>query len=622
LRPDDVVAVDRASPPAGADARAQLKVAALLRGWVHLQPGGATARFRVAQAPAEGETSYEAEGARLDMRTGAVRFAVDGALLVALLEPRADSPSAQALLARWRSGERKLGAAAGGCRGVVAIDLEQGRVYLATDRFATAPLSVAEEGGRLAFSDRVDAIPLAGSAAIAAQALARYVYFHCLPAPGTIYGGVRRLRAAEELEAGPGGTVFRFHWTPAFVESRRPFSALKEEFLRRLRNAVRRELREGETVGSFLSGGTDSSTVTGLLAQLQGGPVRAYSIGFDADGYDEMAYARIAARRFGVEHRTYYVTPDDLVRSIPQVAAAFDQPFGNSSALPGYYCARLAHSDGITRILAGDGGDELFGGNSRYAKQKIFDAYERLPRLLRAALLEPLLLGSPLSARLPLVRKARSYVEQAKVPMPARMQTYNLLRRIGPENLFTAELLRQVDLDGPAREQVETYARAGNASLVNRMLAYDWQYTLADSDLPKVCGTTAMAGLAVGFPMLDDDLVDFSLQLRSSLKVRGLRLRHFFKEALRGFLPDEILRKSKHGFGLPFGVWLTRHPGLQALVHDAMGSLAGRGFLRPEFLKELDRQVATHAAYYGELVWILTTLEHWLRVHAPDYRLR
>ena len=142
------------------------------------------------------------------------------------------------------------------------------------------------------------------------------------------------------------------------------FESLRTEFRRLLRDAVARRL-DGSVPACFLSGGTDSSTVAGMIREVSGQPAHTYSIGFEAEGYDEMAYARIAARHFGCEHHEYYVTPADLVRSIAEVAASYDQPFGNSSALPAYYCAKVAREQGVTRMLAGDGGDELFGGKSR-----------------------------------------------------------------------------------------------------------------------------------------------------------------------------------------------------------------------------------------------------------------
>jgi asparagine synthase (glutamine-hydrolysing) len=407
---------------------------------------------------------------------------------------------------------------------------------------------------------------------------------------------------------------------PEFTEPRNvSFAALRDEFRSVLRRAVERQL-DGSKPACFLSGGTDSSTVAGMIGEVARRPAATYSIGFEAAGYDEMEYARIAARHFHTDHHEYYVTPDDLVRSIGAVAAYYDQPFGNSSALPAYYCERMARADGVTKMLAGDGGDELFGGNSRYAKQRVFGWYAAVPAGLRSVI-EPLFRLSAVE-KVPLLRKASSYIEQARVPMPDRMQMYNLLLRLRPANVLTPAFLGSVDPDEPGRRQREVWAQSKTDNPINKTLAFDWRYTLAESDLPKVCGTARLADMQVGFPLLDDDLLDFSSRLPAEYKLNGLKLRWFFKEALRGFLPDETITKKKQGFGLPFGVWALQHAPLAKLADDALGSLGTRGIVAPGFLARLRRELLpAHPGYYGELVWILSMLEFWLRERLPSWRM-
>ena len=145
---------------------------------------------------------------------------------------------------------------------------------------------------------------------------------------------------------------------------------------------------------------------------------------------------------------------------------------------------------------------------------------------------------------------------------------------------------------------------------------------LGEIDLPKVRGTCALAGLGVGFPMLDQQLVDFSMRLPIDYKLRGVKLRWFFKEALRGFLPDDIINKKKQGFGLPFGPWAVKDAALNKLATDTLYSLAGRGVVQPGFIQSLlSQRLQEHPGYYGEMVWILMMLEQWLQHHAPGYRL-
>lgn len=506
----------------------------------------------------------------------------------------------------------------------VAMSLPSGGTYLAVDRFAVHSLCYAVRDGRLHFATRADDLARQlGIRELDTQALFNYLFHHCIPSPRTIYVGIHRLPPAHYALFENGQLTVAPYWVARFNEQANPdFDTLRDEFRSILRASVKDRLSADGKTACFLSGGTDSSSVCGLLREATDRPPASYSIGFEAEGYDEMEYARIAAKAYGADHHEYYVTPADLVKSIPDVAAHYDQPFGNSSAVPAFYCASKARADGYTRILAGDGGDELFGGNTRYAKERIFHVYSQIPSPLRAGLLNPLFMN-PVTGNIPLLKKGTSYIRQARVPMPDRMQSYNLLDRLGLANMLTPAFLAAVDTDGPRQHQRATWAAGPReASLVNQMLAFDWRYTLAENDLPKVVGTTALAGVDVGFPLLDTRLLDFSLKLPTSYKLKGMKLRWFFKEALRGFLPDEILTKKKHGFGLPFGPWAVKDAALNALAAESLRGIAARGIVRADFVESLlTERLKEHAGYYGETVWTLMMLEQWMRRHAPDYRI-
>jgi len=523
--------------------------------------------------------------------------------------------------AAWRQAFQLFGTKAPeGVSGDFSVALREpdGKVFIAIDRFAIRTLCYRQVGNQLLFAERAD--ELADSATeIDPQAIFDYLYFHSIPSPRTIFKGIYRVPAAHYVLFENGQLTVAPYWIAEFKEEpHQPFNKLRDEFLHLLQQSTARQLDDGKA-GAFLSGGTDSSTIAGMIGQVRGSPAATYSIGFKAEGYDEMAFARLAAGKFNTEHHEYYVTPDDLVRSIPMVAAHYDQPFGNSSALPAYYCAKMAKDNGISRILAGDGGDELFGGNSRYAKQRVFDWYQHIPGLFRKGVMEPVL-GNNLAGRLPLVRKGSSYVEQASVPMPDRLQMYNLITRLGIEQTLTKDFLAQVDISLPLQQQRKVWASTRTNNNTNRELAYDWRFTLAESDLPKVCGTTSLAGLEVGFPMLDDDLLAFSLRLPVDYKLKGLKLRWFFKEALRGFLPDETLTKKKQGFGLPFGLWVTRDEALKQIASESIRGLVDRGILRADFVESLlTRHLYEHPGYFGEMIWISMMLEQWLLHHHATY---
>lgn len=513
-----------------------------------------------------------------------------------------------------------------GLRGTFALAVivpDEQRVLLAIDRMGIRSLAYALIPDGIAFASNLDAL-LAHRAVpgeIDPQAIYNYLFCQMVPAPGAIYKGVRKLLPGQYIEYRDGRITTGFYWQLRYQkETSEPTAVMAERFRGILRESVGSVSDEPQT-GTFLSGGTDSSTVTGILSDLRRAPIDAYSIGFDAQGYDEMHYARIAAQRYRVRHHEYYVTPKDVVEAIPLVARAYDEPFGNASAVPTYYCAKRAREDGILTMLAGDGGDEILGGNERYAKQKIFEAYRAIPAAIRAGVIEPFSARLPASLRFAFLRKFRSYVQQARIPLPERLESYNFLLREEPREIFQAGFLTAFDVAQPIQIMREVFERTESHHAIDRMMHLDLKQTLADNDLRKVNRMCHLAGVEVRYPFLEYEVVEFSGQIPARLKVRGLKLRHFFKYALKDFLPPEIIAKRKHGFGLPFGVWLVEHPALHEVAGDSLQAFRKRGYLRPEYIDQLLRRHDTeHASYYGVMVWVIMMLEHWLATHADRAR--
>jgi asparagine synthase (glutamine-hydrolysing) len=502
---------------------------------------------------------------------------------------------------------------------IALVDPSRDRAVLAVDRMSVRNIVYCEERGGIVFGPTCDATSRHPGVArdVDPQALYDYAYFHMVPGPTTVFRRHRRVPPGHFVDAVPGRCSVKAHWLPHFVEDAPGSAATLKAELRGVLGSAVRDLAEGTDCGAFLSGGTDSSTLSGLLGDVTGEPARTFSIGFAAEGYDEMHYARIAAAHFSTDRHEYYVTPEDVVAAVQDIVAAYDQPFGNASAVPTYYCAKLARTHGVTRMLGGDGGDELFGGNARYARQLQLAAYERIPSLIRRHVLERIAVHASFADSVGVWRKARSYVAQASLPMPDRYESYNLLRRLGPENVFTREFLDGVDVGSPLGRLREVYDGVAAESLINRMLGLDFRFTLADNDLPKVTRMCELAGVDVAFPMLHDDVIDFSLRLAPALKLKGTRLRPFFKEALADYLPAETVAKQKHGFGLPVGTWLQSHAQLRELASDSLTTLRARGIVRADFIDRLlGDHLAAHAGYYGTMVWILMMLELWFQRHA------
>ena len=586
-----------------------------------------------------------AMGARLDnaggvvvqsLQTGASAVAAaapDGAchmyrhegLLVALwgrptLGDRADRV-AERLAQLWQARGPQACQSLSGAFALAIVDTLAGQVCLAVDRCGSLPLLYQRTPHGLLFGSSAAALLNHPDAAREAdpQALYHYLHFHMIPAPHTALTGQVRLLPGEYLLYRHGKATRASYWRLRFDERNRPpFTGRKQEFRAILQDSVRAASAHGN-VGAFLSGGTDSSTLAGILGQVRDERPKTYSIGFEVAGYDEMQYARLAAHHFDTDHHEYYVTADDVVTAVPRLASACDQPFGNASMVPAYFCARMAAADGVTRMIGGDGGDELFGGNERYARQAVFARYEQLPSACRQLLLEPLLFGALGGLDVAPLRKARSYVDQALVTMPARLETYNLLRRYGPSEVLTTEFLARIDTSMPQAELDACYWQADALAQINRMQALDMRFTLADNDLPKVRQACELAGVEAAFPFLSDAMLAFSARLAPEAKLRGTQLRHFFKQALSDHLPRAIVRKRKHGFGLPFGHWLQEHAGLRALAYDSLSDLKSRRIVRASFIDALTgRMVHEHPAYHGTMVWVLMMLEQWLRVQSAQ----
>ncbi len=613
-------------------------------GWVGSFASGRPADVQLAEMAAGlvrcGLRSAESSAAHLgedgalhiEGAEGTVWLAVDGPLWAAiegaprwteasLVRRARDLGHAEALIEAYRSYGEGLFNRLMGTFSLVIVDRVEKRTLLAIDRFGVGTLCYAQDlPGGLVFGTTTDAVKAhqAVTGTISPQQIFSYLCFMVVPSPHTIYADQMKLLPAQCLVCENGRLSRRFYWEIPYDECRRPFAELAEELMALLRQAMARAVdgARPDGLGAFLSGGLDSSTVAGLLRAAGADPVRTFTIGFDSQGFDETDYAELVARHFATEHRTYDLKPADVVEVLADIAAAYDEPFGNSSAVPAYFCARMAREAGVSRILGGDGGDEIFAGNARYVDQLIYGVYGRLPRILRAGLIEPLVLGAPALQKFTLFRKARNYVNRANIPLPDRLGAMNPVLQLALEELFEAAVLDQIDRTQPVASLREVHRRSRSKEALKQMMHLDMKITLADNDLRKVRRMCEMAGVVVRFPFLDEDLVAFSAKVPADMLIRGFRLRDFYKRAMKGFLPDAVIGKKKHGFGMPFDAWPREDAALRAIVCDCLDSLKQRGYFAPAFL---DRALAPPAEVDGEplgdMVWDLMMLELWLRAH-------
>ncbi|MBN1559670.1 hypothetical protein JW998_05430 [candidate division KSB1 bacterium] len=503
---------------------------------------------------------------------------------------------------------------------IILFDVKKNQMIAITDRFGVRPLVWHKRGNTFYFASRMNAIAeLVRPLDVNNAAVYAYIQLEMIPAPMTIYKNVHKLEPGYQMCARQDSYDIDHYWDISNQPKLQNKDEIAEHVYETLSKAVdltRNGVKNQAELGCFLSGGTDSSTICGLLSRLNGDKVKAYSIGFPENGYDEMMYARIAAKAFHLDHNEYYVKPADVMHAFPKLLHAYDEPYGNSSIIPAYFCALNARESGVTCMLAGDGGDEIFGGNQRYSEQQVFRNYFKLPGLVRRSLLEPLLLNRLERLPLTLFQKAGSYIRRAKMGEVERIDSY---RYVQDEELFDPAFLDSNMMKETANIAESHFARLKDAELLDRHLYLDMKMTITDNDLVKVTRMTELAGVHVRYPMLDHPLVDLAFRIPTSLKLKGTYgLRYIFKYAFRDLLPVEIIQKKKHGFGLPISEWLRKQPDVQDFARDLLFSRdhLQRGYVKPDFVEKLWRlHLQDNTPYYGTILWKLIMLEAWHQSH-------
>ncbi len=486
-----------------------------------------------------------------------------------------------------------------GMFGLAAWDRDRERLILARDRLGKKPLYYWSGPGVLVFASEIKGV-LAHPAVPAApneRALDAYLTFGYVPTPETFFAGVRSVPPAHVLTIEPGGEPkIERYWQLAVPEDHLDLGMdeAAHEVRELLLAAIRRRLVADVPLGAFLSGGIDSSAIVALMAGVMGEPVKTFTIGFDdRDGFDERPYARTVAQQFATEHHDRVVQPD-AIELVEQLVHHHDQPFGDSSAVPTFLLNQVAREH-VTVALAGDGGDEIFGGYERFAAGLATDRYLRVPRPLRAG-----------GRRLARGRVAR-FAAAAEAGMPsAYLEWISYVPERWRRRLLT-------DPDDWAREEYAQRWRAtAGAAPLDRLLALNLDTYLLDDLLVKMDRTSMAHALEVRSPFLDTALVEFAAQLAPSLKVRGLSLKRVLKHAVADLLPREILDRPKRGFGVPLDRWFRSD--LAAYTDATLGPSARvRAHVDGSTLDALLAEHRSGAGNHGHALWTLLTLELFLR---------
>lgn len=514
-------------------------------------------------------------------------------------------------------------------RGEFAVSLWDGSsetLYLATDRFRVHPLFYYRDENMFVFSSRMQGIlacPIPQKRTISPEAIVDVAACSVIPTPKSIFQEVKKLPPAHLLTSCKGEVRVAPYWEIGFLE---PSGAGEAELTRtlksRLADAVSVRVAwdgDSDRIGSFLSGGIDSSTLTGLLSRQVKNSIKSFSIGFDEERFNEISFARIVAQEFGVKHYEYFVTPADTYEAIPVLMGAFDEPYANASAVPTYFCAKMAKDHGIDILYAGDGGDELFAGNERYADQRLFDYYYDIPGWLRESLIKPFVFTLADRLNLGLFVKGKKYIQRASIPYPQRLTSYGLFKTVPMSDFFEADFFESIGASYDPYDSIYRHYRLAPAQTeLDRQLYIDLKAAISDNDLFKVTRMTEAAGVGVRFPFMDHPLAEFAASVPAKIKMKGRDLRSFFKKAYADLLPSETLAKKKHGFGLPIPIWLRTDKRLNDLMHDLVLSRRSleRGYFRRKTLEELvEFHKSDKTSFYGTILWNLMVLELWHRIY-------
>ncbi len=531
----------------------------------------------------------------------------------------------------------------GPLRGMFAFgawDPRTGTLLLARDRLGQKPLFLRREPGRLLFASELKALLQVNGAPreVDPAAVDRFLAYQYVPDPHCILKGYEKLPPGHALSWASGGGKVEPYWRPPYAAGTR--EAPVEEWTHNLRetltDAVRLRLRSDVPLGAFLSGGVDSTVICAVaqraLREQGAGPLKTFSIGFAEKRFDETAYARIAANTLGTEHREFRVTPD-AVAALPRLAWHFDEPFGDSSAIP--TLALSEHTrEHVTVALSGDGGDELFCGYERY------DAVRLAARLDRLGPLKSLI-AAKLWQRLPAGVEQKSFMRRAKrfaaelgkPPHERYLRWVGIFDRETRDALYTPEFHRATAEDDAAGDLLRAFAECGDggspdaspgaspgaspegqvrASTFADLLTY-----LPGDILTKVDRASMAVGLEARSPLLDHRVAELAAAMPQAVKVRGgsakwpLKAVRWSDDFAR--LPDGFLERKKTGFGVPLGPWFRGE--LRPLLDRVLLSdrAAARGWFRPDVVRRLIGEHAAGRWDHSARLWCLLMLEIWCR---------
>jgi asparagine synthase (glutamine-hydrolysing) len=497
---------------------------------------------------------------------------------------------------------------------VAVWDSRRRLLVLARDRLGKKPLFYAERDGVLSFASEIQAlledreIPRA----IDCEALDVYLALGYVAAPRTAFSAIRKLPPAHRLLFRDSRSEIERYWRLDYAPKRELGDGreLCEELTARLRTAVRRRLLADVPVGAFLSGGIDSAAVVSAMAHESSTPVKTFSIGFESERINELPQARLLAERFGCEHHEFMVAPD-AISLLPRIVRHHGEPFADATSIPTFHLAEVTRGH-VTVALNGDGGDEIFGGYSRYVSNLALARLSRLPPPLRRAIQRAGAALAPDGDIESWRSRVRRLARTAAMDEADRYFAYmSDLTGLSRDGLYTDEFRAQIR-PGAAREVIVGAWRASGAGgTLDRMLATDVATYLPDDLLAKVDIASMASSLEVRSPFLDHEMLEFAASLPQAAKVRGAEKKVLLRQALRGTIPDEILDAPKRGFRPPLADWLRGPLGGFASEVLLDRTARERGHFRAERVASLLQRHRSGAEDHSQGIWRLLMYELW-----------
>ena len=502
-------------------------------------------------------------------------------------------------------------------RGMFALaiwDERKGRLFLARDRVGQKPLCYMEHKGQFIFASELKAILQVPGVAreVHPEAMHHYLTYQYVPAPLTMFKGIKKLPPAHFLTREKGQARIERYWKlsfrPGIVKSDKDG---QERIVSLFEEAVKLCLISDVPLGAFLSGGIDSTAVVGMMTKLSSRPVKTFSIGFEDKAYNELRFARIAAKHFNTEHHEFIVRPEAL-KILPKLIWHYNEPFADSSAIPTYYVAERTREH-VTVALNGDGGDESFAGYPRYQAVKLAEYYQRIPIRLREKLLGRLAEKLPSFAEAKTLRRRLKRFLGAISLSPERRYArwISFFDNRMKEELYSSGMKRAAEGIDSFEHLEALYREADGPTFLDKTLYVDIMTYLPDDLLVKIDIATMANSLEARSPFLDHKLMEFAASLPSHLKLRGLTGKYILKKSLKELLPPAIRRRSKMGFGVPMSRWFRNE--LKSYLSEVLLSEASlkRGYFREDYIRQLLNEHGAGHSDHGNRLWALLNLELW-----------